>query len=291
MRDAGDLISRRHAVAAATSLLLLQPSLPLVRNLALPPCSAADKLPGPSAERLLSLIPSMPYGAPATNATLPPELVSQIESAAEGLERLGARDLARAPMLSGSWRLLYSNGREITNLATNLPLGFALGETYQPLDVATGRFENRGTIVQKLGLARASTCVVGDVRLAPAGTLNAAGTLNDRGNRVDVDFRRLVFSLDELAGRPAALRKIIVPRNDPSAAQPANDVTYLDGDLRVTRGGDDGLFIFRREESGTPLLTANQREELYAEGGADVVTGKGVATDGAPPELRRLLQK
>ena len=116
-----------------------------------------------------------------------------------------------ADSLNGSWRLLYSNGREITNLATGLPLGFVLGPTYQPIDIATGRFENQGAVVHRLGLARASTCVVGDVRRAPLGTVNAAGTVNDAGNRVDVDFRRITFGLDELFGSPLRLQKVLVP--------------------------------------------------------------------------------
>ena len=84
--------------------------------------------------------------------------------------------------------------------------------------------------------------------------------------------------------------QVIVPKQDPSAPQPANDITYLDARMRVTRGGDGSLFIFRREESERPLLTAAERERLYGAGGDDVVTGKGVAQDSAPPELRRLLK-
>ena len=103
------------------------------------------------------------------------------------LESIGGADLATRSDLNGSWRLLYSNGREIANLAQGLPFGFALGPTYQPLDLATGRFENQGSIVNRYGVARASTVVVGDVRLAPPNTLNAAGTRNSRNNRVDVD--------------------------------------------------------------------------------------------------------
>lgn len=234
--------------------------------------------------------------APATNATLEPSLVAQIEDAAIALERLGQRDNVRASV-DGSWRLIYSNAREISNLAAGLPLGFALGPTYQPVDLATGRFENQGNIVHQFGLARASTCVVGDVRVARAGTLNAAGTVNGRNNRVDVDFKRITFALDELLGRPVppgSLRKIVVPKNDPAAAQPANDVTYISpgGGLRVTRGGDDGIFVFRREEGSRPLLSLAERAELFAEGGSDVVTGKGAAGEeaNAPPELKKLLQ-
>ena len=83
----------------------------------------------------------MPYGAPATNLTIPADTVRAIEEQASLLEKSGAKNLASAPSLSDSWRLVYSNGREITNLAVGLPLGFALSKTYQPLDVATGRCE------------------------------------------------------------------------------------------------------------------------------------------------------
>ena len=167
------------------------------------------------------------------------------------LESIGGADLATRSDLNGSWRLLYSNGREIANLAQGLPFGFAIVPTYQPLDLATGRFENQGSIVNRYGVARASTVVVGDVRLAPPNTLNAAGTRNSRNNRVDVDFKRITFSLDEVFGKGVKLTKVLVPTLDTSAAQPANDVTYLDatGNMRVTRGGDDALFIFIRQES------------------------------------------
>ena len=181
-------------------------------RLLVPPAAALDGGGTAAAARLLSAIPEMAFGAPATNATIPAATVADIEAQAVALERLGAKDLARDASLDGGWRLLYSNAREITNLAAGLPLGFALGKTYQPVDLATGRFENQGLVEHVLGVARASTCVVGDLRLAPAGTLNAAGTVNDAGNRVDVDFRRITFGLDELLGRPSTLRKVLRPR-------------------------------------------------------------------------------
>eukprot|EP00964_Phaeocystis_antarctica_P112830 scaffold76934_cov60-Phaeocystis_antarctica.AAC.2 len=100
---------------------------------------------------------------------------------------------------------------------------------------------------------------------APAGSLNAVGVVNDRGNRIDVNFRRISFSLDEVLGRPAQLRKILVPNQQPGTAQPANDITYLDAAVRIVRGGDGALFIFRREESDRPLLTLAERKLLYSD--------------------------
>lgn len=254
---------------------------------------AMNTSPGNSvqASQLLEAIPEMKFGAPATNATVSAKVKHEIEMKALSLEQLGGRGLARESALNGSWRLLYSNAREITNLASDLPLGFALGPTYQPVDLSTGRFENQAVVVNTFGIARASTTVVGDVRPAPLQTVNAAGVVNEAGNRVDVDFGRIVFSVEELFGNPVSnLRKIVVPKQDPDAAQPANDITYLDQSLRITRGGDGGLFIFRREESTRPLLSLAERRSLYQEGGSDALTGKGVATDDAPPELRQLLK-
>lgn len=241
----------------------------------------------------------MKWNAPATNLTIAAELVREIEERAAALEAQAQRDLARSPLLDGQWKLLYSNAREIRNLALGLPLGFALGETFQPLDTATGRFENIGSVEQAQGVARARTRVVGDLRPAPPGTFNAARIQSTRGERVDVDFRRITFELDELFGRPASLRKVVLPRPDPNAPQQSVDVTYIDAGMRVTRGGDGSLFILRRvlpgteEEARAPaLLTAAERELLFAERGRDVVTGKGSrqSENAGSPELRQLLK-
>jgi hypothetical protein len=243
-----------------------------------------------AAAELLALIPTMSKGAPATNATIAPSLAAQIEEATAALEaRFGAHDLAVATNLNGSWRLLYSNGREITSLAAGLPGGFALGPTYQPLDSSTGRFENQGSVLGPF--AKLSTTVIGDVRVAPAGSLNAAGVLNSANNRVDVEFRRIVFSLDELFGRPVRLRKVLKTALQPGVEPPANDQTFLSANVRVVRGGDGALFIFRREESSRPLLSVAERDALYRDGGAvDVTTGTGRPEDSAPPELKFLLR-
>ena len=241
-------LDRRAALASA--LLVSSPSV------IQPPASVAatDGTSALASARLLSLLPAMSFGAPATNATLTTEVAAQIEAEAEALEALGkTKNLANnLAGVDGSWRLLYSNAREITNLAKGLPLGFALSKIYQPIDVATGRFENQGFIEHVYGLARASTLVVGEVRAAPLGTVNAAGTLNKANNRVDIDFRRLTFELDEAFGRETSLRKVVVPKQKTGAAQPANDITYLDDNCRVTRGGDGASLTPRSLPAALP---------------------------------------
>jgi hypothetical protein len=127
-------IMHRRSALAHTLGVLLSTSLPTA-----PMMAEEDRS---SAAALLAMIPSLPYGAPATNLTVPTEVVRAIEGQAALLEkRSGNKNLASAPSLSDSWRLVYSNGREISNLAVGLPLGFTLGKTFQPLDVATGRCE------------------------------------------------------------------------------------------------------------------------------------------------------
>ena len=42
---------------------------------------------------------------------------------------------------------------------------------------------------------------------------------------------------------------------------------YLDDTVRITRGGDDSLFIFCREPGERPMLTASERKVLYHPGG------------------------
>ncbi|KAL1518964.1 hypothetical protein AB1Y20_003234 [Prymnesium parvum] len=272
------------ALLVPTTLMPLSP-------VPLNPAHAFDATTTDPAADLLRLIPAMPFGAPATRRTIPLDVAEEIEAQVVALERQAAcRHLAEDPSLSGTWLLRYTNSPEITNLAEGLPLGFALGRTYQPIDISRGYFENQGAIEHVLGLARASTCVVGDVSVAPANTRNAAGTLDVAGNRVFVDFRRIVFSIDELLGQKmSGLRKVVVPRNDPNAARPSNDITYLSAGVRLTRGGDDSIFVFTREAVERPLLSVDERERLFSEGGAGATTGLGVAEKSAPPEFRKLL--
>ena len=82
--------------------------------------------------------------------------------------------------------------------------------------------------------------------------------------------------------------------------QPANDITYLDDTLRITRGGDDSLFIFRREVGPRAMLSPDERAVLYGERGAEAVLfggtdgGRGAADEQpgrSAPELRKLIQR
>ena len=235
------------------------------------PALAATTVAAAKAE-LLKAIPATATGAPATNATLPRTISEKISACADALDAAAAMgDTASNKQLDGSWRLVYSDAPEITNLA-KLPLGFQLGPVRQPFSLPSKTFENQGEILHVTRLIHGSTRVVGDFDRAARGTLNAAGVVNDRGDRVDVFFRRVVFEIDA----PVAIKTVVEPKADPSLARPAVDTVYLDDSLRVTRGGDGSLFVLTRDADPVPMLTTTQRQELYGEASQDVVSGAGL---------------
>uniref|UniRef100_A0A7S0Y7P6 Plastid lipid-associated protein/fibrillin conserved domain-containing protein n=1 Tax=Pseudo-nitzschia delicatissima TaxID=44447 RepID=A0A7S0Y7P6_9STRA len=217
--------------------------------------------------KLLSIIPEMKSGAPATNATVSDEKAFEIETFVSRLEETSQqRDNVISPILSsGEWRLVYSNAPEIVGLAKGLPLGFRLGPTYQPLKTEQGWFENTARVTNVLAGLR--TIVVGTIVPSPKGDVNAAGIINDKNNRVFVNFEAIVFELDELFGSPLQkpIRKTIAPRTpEPGSPLPANDQTYLDERVRIVRGGDGSLFVFCKDARDFLPLSASARRELLA---------------------------
>lgn len=239
--------------------------------------------------KLVSIIPTMEFGAPATNATISNKVSSQIEDFVSLMEQTAAnKNNALSEKLSGSWRLLYSNAPEIVSLSKGLPLGFYAGPIYQPLDTGLGFFENSAQVNHPYNLASLQTVVVGRVYPGEKGSFNAVGIENTDNNRVDIEFELIVFQLDKILGitLDEPIRKILIPKkkeivtSGPTLSSlssetndnkrqvlPANDQTYLDDNVRIVRGGDGSLFIFSREEKeGTTsrMMTANEREKLFA---------------------------
>ena len=269
------------ALCVSVSALRIPKPLPLARRDLFRATAATIIMPKPAAAAttvaaakaaLLQAIPATATGAPATNATLPRAVAEKISKCADALDTAASmKDTASNKQLDGSWRLVYSDAPEITNLA-KLPLGFQLGPVRQPFSLNSKTFENQGEILHVTRLIHGSTRVVGEFERAARGTLNAAGVVNDRGDRVDVFFRRVVFEIDA----PVAIKTVVEPKADPTLARPAVDTVYLDGDLRVTRGGDGSLFVLTRDAEPVPMLTSTQRRELYGEASSDVVSGAGL---------------
>ena len=267
---------------------------------------------------LLSMIPSMPYDAPATNVTIQnQDTVRSIEDLATRLEqdesstKYTRNNAQKIQQLNGQWKLLYSNAPEITSLASNkLPLGFTLGKTYQPIsinDSTHGYFENSCEIIQRQQpfnhLAKLRTRVIGNLSLpSTPNTRNAVGVVDKYSNRVVLEFQLITFELIELFGYSSRnrksrvdgndnddvlFRKSVIPQVDPVKvkAPPANDITYLDNMVRIVRGGEGSLFIFQKEEQAVGntnnyMLTTDERRKLLEE-----ATGRG-RSDGTTIQTR-----
>lgn len=220
--------------------------------------------------RLLAAIPQGERGAPVTNVTLSAEEYARIVALAADLEATASEDenslTGKAlDLLDGDWRLVFSDASEITRLS-KLPLGFRLGEVFQPIRVRRGYFENQAAVRHRFGLARASTRVVANFSAADLGSINRAGIVNEKGNRINVRFQNVIFTLHRLFGLPTfgRIRKVATPRGpaEMSGNIPALDVTYLDDEVRVSRGGDGSLFILLREVSPTPVLSSTEAAAL-----------------------------
>mmetsp|Transcript_5977 Transcript_5977/g.12517 ORF Transcript_5977/g.12517 Transcript_5977/m.12517 type:complete len:304 (-) Transcript_5977:39-950(-) len=202
---------------------------------------------------LLSAIPSIPFGAPATNLTISQESLDGIQRIACNLELLTPLPpLSKSPKalqaLDGDWQLVFSDASEITKIS-KLPLGFRLGPVFQCIDVNDGRFENQALIKHKLFILSGHTRVIADFFLAPLGEVNRIGVKNI-GSRANVKFKKVIFSLRRFLLIPTfgKVRKTAIP-NGPSEQKgviPSIDITYLDNTMRISRGGDGSLFILTK---------------------------------------------
>lgn len=200
---------------------------------------------------LLELIPKRPFGGPATNITTPKATRLEIEKMVGTLEKLAplpplANSSDTLETLDGDCQLVYSDASEITNIA-KLLFGFRLGPVFQPIDVKGGRLENQALI--KHLLFSGHTRVVADFDLCEMGETNAASVVNI-GERANAKFRKVVFTLRRLLALPTfgRIRKTATPngRSEQQNAIPSIDITYLDGTMRIARGGFGSLFVLTR---------------------------------------------
>ncbi|MGD1699706.1 PAP/fibrillin family protein [Dapis sp. BLCC M229] len=182
-------------------------------------------------------------GSPVTNLKLDRTLEKEIEQLTTDLESLNPhpQPLLYTPnLLEGTWQLLYSTAREIRSL-DSLPLGLKVGKIYQVINVGDKIFFNLAEVQHPLKLI--SGYVKVNASFEPA--LNTSG-LADK--RINVYFDKRYLAIEKIVGidTPKLNPFKVVKANNPRGRVATLDITYLDENFRIGRGGDESLFILNK---------------------------------------------
>ena len=239
-------------------------------------CAAGESPLAPVTNLSLSVATTR-YGRSARTAA---HLQEQVEACALALEAESeplqlAGDDPRAEAVDGAWRLCYSDASEITNLV-QLPLGLRLRAVFQRVDLRSGTLENRAEVGHRWRLAAQRTRVVARAWADAPGAINRAGVAN-AGNRLAVQFTKVVVSLRRLLCFPTPFLRIVARPNGPLEKEgrvPTLDVTYVSEALRVSRGGDGSLFVLRRVDDDLGPLETPGDAVVQSSRGFDGATGK-----------------
>jgi hypothetical protein len=151
------------------------------------------------------------------------------------------RPVEAANLLDGNWRLLYTTSKALLNL-DRIPL-CKLGQIYQCIRVATNSVYN---IAEIYGLPFLEGLV------SVAAKFEAVS-----GRRVNVQFERSIISLQRLVdyNSPNSFIQQIESGKKFSAIdfsinsgeqQGWLDITYIDSDLRISRGNEGSVFVLTK---------------------------------------------
>jgi len=153
--------------------------------------------------------------------------------------------------LNGSWRLLYADASEITRLY-QLPARFRPESVFQRVNIPRLTFENQAFLKGPLG-TRGNIRVVSEFGISPKGSVNFIDKVNLAEDRIEVRFLAVILSLSRLGYLPLPfLKRVVRPRRaskeeSTNGIGPSLDTTYLDGNIRVGRGGDGSLFVLAKD--------------------------------------------
>ncbi|WP_207714407.1 PAP/fibrillin family protein [Scytonema sp. UIC 10036] len=183
-------------------------------------------------------------GSPMTNLKLDKASSKEIEQLTVELESVNPNPsplLYATSLLDGAWQLQYSTAREIRSLAS-LPLGLKLGKVYQVIDVANKLFFNLARVKHPLGL------VSGYVKVTASFEPAQVESSDMPKKRINVYFDKRYLSIENIVGiaTPQLNPFKVVRANNPTNRVATLDITYLDGTLRIGRGGDGSLFILTK---------------------------------------------
>ncbi|TVP64917.1 MAG: fimbrial protein [Nodularia sp. (in: Bacteria)] len=184
--------------------------------------------------------------SPLTDLKLDKTSAAEIAQLATELENCNPHPqplLNAISLLNGAWKLLYSTAREIRSL-DSLPLGLQLGEVYQVIDVSNTLFFNLAFVKHPLRLVSGYVKVTAS--FAPA-TDNLSPLPNQR---INVNFDKRYLSIQKIFGfdTPQLNPFKVIPAKGPQGRVPTLDITYLDENFRIGRGGDGSLFILSKAD-------------------------------------------
>ncbi len=165
-------------------------------------------------------------------------LIEQLEEYNPNPEPLQAKDL-----LEGNWRLLYTTSKGLLGL-DRLPL-LQLGQIYQCLRMGKNKVYNLAEIV---GMPLVEGLI------SVTATFEAVSS-----RRVNVKFERYIIGLQRLLNYRSANKfieeietgKKFFPLDFSIDNQSKNawlDITYLDNDLRISRGNEGSVFVLSKDK-------------------------------------------
>lgn len=194
-------------------------------------------------QTLLVNIQTNKDGSPMTDLQLNQTIVTQIEDLTSQLENYNPHPncLVNAiSLLDGNWLLLYSTAREIRSLGA-LPWGLKLGKVYQVIDITNKQFFNVAFVKQNRGI------LSGNVKVTASFEANGENLIN---NRINVYFDKRYLSIDKIfsINTPQLKSFKIGAANNPQGRVATLDITYLDENFRIGRGGDGSLFILIKSD-------------------------------------------
>jgi hypothetical protein len=186
-------------------------------------------------------------GSPITNLQINATTATEIEQLIIAIESCNPHPhpLANAiDLLAGFWQLQYSTAREIRSLV-NLPLGLKLGQVYQVINVDNKQFFNVAFVQHNWGLLSGYVRVT--ATFEPA--LEDSSPVPDK--RINVYFDKRFLAIDQIVGvhTPQLNPFKVVSANNPHGRVASLDITYLDENLRIGRGGDDSLFVLQKVDA------------------------------------------
>jgi hypothetical protein len=186
------------------------------------------------------------FDSPLTDLKLDKTLAAEIAELVAELESCNPHPqplLSGISMLNGPWKLLYSTAREIRSL-DSLPLGLKLGQVYQVIDVINKLFFNLAVVKHPLGI------VSGYVKVTASFEPATDDLWPLPNQRINVDFDKRYLCIEKIFGlnTPQFNPFKVVPANNPQGRVATLDITYLDENWRIGRGGDGSLFILSKAD-------------------------------------------